>query len=237
MLRHFGAYVCRHWHEPDSGIWEPRRPRRHYLHSRLLCWVALDRLLEMHHKGRLGGLAVDACGKHREEIRRDIEGRGWNPSLESYTQVLDGDTLDAAALLLAFHGFDRPDSERMQRTGQRIQERLGAGPGLLYRYEHSREDREGAFALCSFWIAEFLARGGGSAEQARDAFAHTLAYANDVGLFAEEIDPKSGDALGNFPQAFTHVGLINAALSLSRLNRRESCYGEPIAGESGGRGG
>jgi GH15 family glucan-1,4-alpha-glucosidase len=140
--------------------------------------------------------------------------------LESYTQVLGGETLDATALLLAFHGFDEASSWRMRQTYERLGERLGAGPGLLYRYEQSFEGGEGAFALCCFWIAEFLARGGGSLEQARDAFEHTLAYANDVGLFAEEIDPQSGDALGNFPQAFTHVGLINAALVLAEREER-----------------
>jgi GH15 family glucan-1,4-alpha-glucosidase len=179
---------------------------------------------------------VDQFTKHREAIRRDIEERGWNPNLESYTQVLGGDTLDATVLLMAFHGFDEASSPRMGRTFRRIQEKLGGGPGLLYRYEQSFKGGEGVFALCSFWIAEFLARGGGTPEAAHQAFARTAAYANDLGLFAEEIDPKTGDALGNFPQAFTHVGLINAALSLAErdeqprpgVNRREGSA--PAAG-------
>lgn len=214
MLRHFGQYVCRNWREPDNGIWEPRGERQHYTHSRLLCWVALDRLLEMQSQGRVSGIPVDLFAKHREQIRRDIEEGAWSAKLDSYTQVLGGDTVDATALLLAFHGFDEASSPRMRRTYQRIQDRLGAGPGLLYRYEQSFKGREGAFALCSFWIADFLARGGGTLKEAQHAFARTLAYANDLGLFAEEIDPQTGDALGNFPQAFTHVGIINAALSL-----------------------
>jgi len=221
MLRHFGQYVCRHWREPDNGIWEPRGRRQHFTHSRLLCWVALDRLLEMHGQGRLDGLPVNECTKHREQVRHDVEERGWNPRLESYTQVLDGDTLDATVLLMAFHGFEEASSGRMKQTYHRLQERLGAGPGLMYRYEQSFEGGEGAFAMCCFWMAEFLARGGGSLETAHDAFAQTLAYANDLGLFAEEIDPQTGDALGNFPQAFTHVGLINAALSLAERAERE----------------
>jgi GH15 family glucan-1,4-alpha-glucosidase len=117
----------------------------------------------------------------------------------------------------------------MQRTYQRIQEKLSAGVGLLYRSEQSFESGEGAFAMCSFWIADFLARGGGTLEEAHRAFAQTAAYANDLGLFAEEIDPKTGDALGNFPQAFTHVGLINAALSL--VEREESKQEESNHGE------
>jgi GH15 family glucan-1,4-alpha-glucosidase len=221
MLRHFGGFVCRHWRDPDNGIWEPRGPRQHFLHSRLLCWVALDRLLEMQRGSHCHGIPVDEFTANREQIRREIEEQGWNAPLESYVQVLGGNTLDATALLIAFHGFDEAASWRMQRTHQRINDRLGAGPGLLYRNEQSLESGEGAFAMCGFWIAEFLARGGGSLEQAREAFARALSYANDVGLFAEEIDPKTGDALGNFPQAFTHVGLINAALSLAEREEQD----------------
>jgi GH15 family glucan-1,4-alpha-glucosidase len=221
MLRHFAQFVCRHWREPDNGIWEPRDRRQHYTHSRLLCWVALDRLIEMQQRGQCPGIPVEECAKHRDQIRREIEEQAWNPRWECYTQTLGGETVDATALLMAFHGFHDASSWRMKRTFQRIQERLGAGPGLLYRYEGSLDGREGAFAMCSFWIAEFLARGGGSLAQAYEAFDHTLAYANDVGLFAEEIDPTNGDALGNFPQAFTHVGLINAALSLAEREERE----------------
>ncbi|MBI2824820.1 MAG: glycoside hydrolase family 15 protein [Planctomycetia bacterium] len=220
MLRHFGDFVCDHWHEPDNGIWEPRGERQHFTHSRLLCWVALDRLLEMHAQGRISNLPAEKCARHRAQIRRDIEERSWNPNLESYTQVLGGDTFDATVLLLAFHGFEEASSWRMRRTYQRIQEKLGGGPGLLYRYEQSFEGREGAFAMCSFWIADFLARGGGTPEEAHRAFAQTLAYANDLGLFAEEVDPQTGDALGNFPQAFTHVGLLNAALSLVEREKK-----------------
>lgn len=221
LLRHFGKYACRHWHEPDNGIWEPRGERQHYTHSRLMCWVALNRLLQMHQADRIRNLPVDELLANREKIRRDIEDRGWNPALESYTQVLGGSTLDATVLLMAFHGFDEASSDRMRRTSRRLQERLGAGPGLMYRYEQSFEGGEGAFAMCSFWLAEFLARGGGSLREARDSFDRTLAYANDLGLFAEEIDPMTGDALGNFPQAFTHVGLINAALALADREAQE----------------
>ena len=221
MLRHFGGFVCRNWQQPDNGIWEPRDKRQHYTHSRLLCWVALDRLLEMQRLGRLSGIPVKEFTKHRDEIRRDIEERAWNPNLASYAQVLGGETLDATVLLMAFHGFDDASSPRMQQTFQRILKRLGGGPGLLYRYEQSFAGGEGAFALCCFWVAEFLARGGGTLQEAHIAFTQTAEFANDLGLFAEEIDPKTGDALGNFPQAFTHVGLINAALSLAERGEQQ----------------
>jgi GH15 family glucan-1,4-alpha-glucosidase len=171
--------------------------------------------------------------KNREAIRREIETRAWNPVLGSYVSELDGDRVDATLLLLAWYGFEAAGSERMGGTYQRVRERLGAGDGngLLYRYRRdplllsevapAREGEpesagEGAFGICSFWGVEYLALGGGTAEQARELFERLCGYANDVGLFAEEIDPATGAALGNFPQAFTHVGLINAALSLSR---------------------
>jgi GH15 family glucan-1,4-alpha-glucosidase len=230
MLRNFGEYICRHWHDPDNGIWEPRDRRQHFTHSRLLCWVALDRLIEMQDEGQCNGIPVDEFKKHREEIRRDIEVRGWNPTLKSYSQVLGGDTLDATLLLMAFHGFEKASSWRMRQTYERIQKRLGAGPGLLYRNEQNAGGREGAFALCSFWAAEFLARGGGAVGEARDQFDQALTYANDVGLFAEQIDPGSGQPLGNFPQAFTHMGLINAALSLAEREAVEAKSADHMVG-------
>ncbi|MEX2140517.1 MAG: glycoside hydrolase family 15 protein [Pirellulales bacterium] len=215
MLRQFGEYVCRNWHKPDNGIWEDRAPGRHYTYSRLMCWVALDRLLEMHDHGHVRGLPIEQFMESRRQIRRDIEDRGWNPNLECYTQLLDGETLDTSVLLMAAHLFDVASSQRMQRTHRRIRERLSPAPGLLYRKEQSLKMGEGAFGISCFWDVDFLARGGGSVPDAHDAFTRTAAYANDLGLFAEQIDPKTGDALGNFPQAFTHVGLINAALSLA----------------------
>jgi GH15 family glucan-1,4-alpha-glucosidase len=221
MLRHFGSFVCRHWQEPDNGIWEPRGRREHFTHSRLLCWVALDRLLKLHERGKLPDLRAKKCHQHRQHIRRDIEDLGWNEKLESYTQALGGNTLDATALLLSLHEFNDPAGWRMQRTNQRLVDVLGAGPGLMYRYEQSFEGREGTFAMCGFWLAGFLARGGGTLEAAHQSMAATLGYANDVGLFAEEIDAHTGDALGNFPQAFTHIGLINAALSLAEREQRD----------------
>jgi GH15 family glucan-1,4-alpha-glucosidase len=219
MLRHFGRYVCRHWAEPDQGIWEPREEPRHHTHSRLMCWVALDRLIELHERGHCHGLPQAELARQRELIRRDIEERAWNPRLDSYTQELGGDSIDATALLLAVHGFEPASSSRMRQTYERVRERLSPGPGLVFRNEHHLGDTEGAFGMCGFWAVEFLARGGGTVELARDAFAQCAAYANDLGLFAEEIDPASGDALGNFPQGFTHVGLINAALSLAEREK------------------
>ena len=154
--------------------------------------------------------------ENRDAIRREVESRAWNPALGSYVSWLDGDDVDADLLLLAWYGFEPAGSERMRGTYGRIRERLGAGDALLYRYRTGESPGEGAFGVCCFWAAEYLAMGGGTEEEARELFERLCDYGNDVGLFGEEIDPETGAALGNFPQAFTHVGLINAALSLAR---------------------
>jgi GH15 family glucan-1,4-alpha-glucosidase len=216
MLRAFGEFVCRNWQRPDEGIWEPRSGKGHNTYSRVLCWAALDRLIELYSKGHLPRAPASRFAENRELIRRDVETRAWNSTLRSYVGRLDGDRLDASLLLLPWYGFEKASSERMRQTYSRIREHLGAGGGLLHRYRSKDSPGEGAFGICSFWGAEYLALGGGTTEEAQDTFERLCAFANDVGLFAEEIDPATGHALGNFPQAFTHVGLINAALSLAR---------------------
>ena len=222
MLCDFGRYVCRHWHRPDEGIWEPRSGRARHTHSHLLCWTAVDRLLELHGRGLLCHAPVDELGATRAAIRHAIETRAWRPTLDSYAATLDGDDVDATLLLLAWYGFEDAASPRMRATFRRVRDRLGAGDALLYRYRGGESPGEGAFGICSFWGAEYLALGGGTLEEAERTFARLTAYGNDVGLFAEEIDPADGAALGNFPQAFTHVGLINAAITLARRQRAEA---------------
>jgi GH15 family glucan-1,4-alpha-glucosidase len=213
MLRQFGQYVCEHWQEPDNGIWEERGPRRPYTHSLVMCWVALDRLLKMHARGQLDRLAAKKCEAERKRIREEIEMRAWNSKVAAYTQACGSEVMDATALLLSYHGFAEASSQRMLQTYERIRERLVPCPDLVHRNEQSKDRQEGAFAACSFWEVDFLARAG-NLSTAREMFDAALAYANDVGLFAEEIDPLTGDARGNFPQGFTHLGVINAALSL-----------------------
>ncbi len=226
MLRQFGRYVCANWMRPDHGIWEPRDAPQHHTHSRVLCWVAVDRLIELHRLGALDRIPVDRFEENRRLIRRDVEEHGWSPRLRSYTQVLGEDSVDASLLLLSWYGFADARHPRMKGTFQRIQERLEPVPALLYRHEGSRSDREGTFGICSFWAAEYLARGGGSLEEAEYCFQQLLAYANDMGLYAEEIDADTGEPLGNFPQAFTHVGLISAALAFEE-RRQEEAEGKP----------
>ena len=134
MLCAFGEFVCRNWRRPDEGIWEPRSGKGHNTHSRLLCWTALDRLLELHRKGYLPQAAAAKFAENRDLIRAEMEKRAWNPDLRSYVARLDGDRLDASLLLLAWYGFEKASSERMRSTYARISETLGAGGGLLYRY-------------------------------------------------------------------------------------------------------
>lgn len=224
LLAGFGKTACKQWRHADSGIWEVRGPKRHYTFSKVMCWTALDSLLKLHERGCVS-IDVEMFRRERDEIRRAIETRGFNENLDSYVGELDGDWLDAALLLMGCLGYQHPGHPRMRTTFDRLQERLGRN-GLLYRYEEGTDhlpSREGAFGICSFWAIDNLARRG-DFEAAERAFVHILSFANDLGLFAEEIDPDTGEALGNFPQAFTHVGLINAAMALaaSQSGRIES---------------
>jgi GH15 family glucan-1,4-alpha-glucosidase len=233
MLRGFGEVVCARWREPDSGIWEPREEPRLRTHSLVLGWVALSRLLELHGRGTLERLPVARVERERAAIRALVDSRGFSGALGSWVADLDGDTVDAALLLLGWYGYDDPASPRMAGTWRLVRERLSPGPGLLYRYEASRAAGEGAFGICSAWAVEHLARGGGSVEEAVAWLEALLARANDVGLFAEEVDPRSGAALGNFPQAFTHVGVVSAVLALDRRVRSERARrGAADAGEA-----
>jgi GH15 family glucan-1,4-alpha-glucosidase len=145
--------------------------------------------------------------------------RGWNERLQSYVSILDGEDLDSSLLLLSWYGFEKADSPRMQSTYRAVRKALGTTDGLLYRY--CAQPQEGTFAICSFWEAEYLALGGGTSQECRQLLASLFKYRNDLGLYGEEIDAETGEALGNFPQAFTHIGLIGAALSLDQRQKGE----------------
>jgi GH15 family glucan-1,4-alpha-glucosidase len=211
VLIGLGKYVARNWQQADEGIWEPRGQRAHHTHSRLLCWTALDRLVRFSEHGALRGAPVDEFRRERQAILQDIKQHAWNQRLNAYTSTLGGDDLDASLLLMSWYGFEPADSDRMRATHRAIRQRLSAPNGLLYRYIAQPE--EGAFGICGFWEVEYLALRGTLGE-ARARFERLLQFQNDVGLFAEENDAQNGDALGNFPQGFTHVGLISAALSI-----------------------
>ena len=226
MLDGLGRTVCRRWREPDEGIWEGRSGRFHNTHSKVLCWVALDRLIQMHEAGYLE-VSVDLFRANRDEIRKEVEAHGYNEQIGSYTRTFDGDEMDASLLTLPLYGYIEGNHPQMRSTCARIHEKL-ARDGLVYRYETGTDDGlppgEGAFGICSFWAVECVARGGNVGAATR-TFERLLSLANDVGLFAEEIDPDTGAALGNFPQAFTHIGLINAALTLAEYRDEHTSAG------------
>lgn len=219
LLAGFGRTICKQWREPDHGIWELRGEKQHYTFSKLMCWLGLECLL------RLSGsqpLKIDrrAVERERDAIRETIEARGYCDQPGSYVGVLDGEWLDSSLLLMASLGYADAGDPRMRSTLDAVMERLGRN-GLIYRYEHGIDgfaSREGAFGICSFWAVENLAMRG-ELDRADGLFRRLLGHANDVGLFSEEIDPDTGALLGNFPQAFTHVGLINSALALAKAGR------------------
>ena len=221
MMRQLGDFVCDHWRDPDQGIWEPREPPSRHTYSRVMCWVALDRLLQLHRAGFIARLPVDRFERERAAIRAEVEREGFNANIDSYTEVLGGDTVDASLLLLDRYGYVATTDPRMRGSYRRVMERLRAAPGLVYRNETSVPQAEGAFGICSAWVTEHLAGGGGSLAEAEGWFRQFLGYANDLGLYAEEIDPATGAALGNFPQAYSHVGLISAALAIEARRRQE----------------
>lgn len=224
LLAGFGRSVVELWRCADSGMWEIRGERRQYTISKVWCWTALDCLLALHERGFVD-IPVKTISAEREAIAKLIEARAFNANIASYVATLDGDTLDASLLLMVCLGYKHPDDPRMRSTYDLIRRRLERR-GLLYRYE-AGIDRlppgEAAFGICSFWAVDHLVCRG-EIEEAHRVFERAISYANDLGLFAEEIDPGSGAHLGNFPQAFTHVGLIFAALSLEHPEQRRMSH-------------
>jgi GH15 family glucan-1,4-alpha-glucosidase len=203
------------WRTPDRGIWELRGRPRHLVHSKVMCWVALDRGLRLAEE--VGFPApVERWTAARAAIRATVERRGYDPGRGVFTQAFGRPELDAALLLLPSVGFVAWDDPRMRRTVDAVRRELEVD-GLLLRYRgpDGLQGTEGVFVACTFWLAECLARQGRAA-QARAAFARASATANDLGLFAEEVDPATGTLLGNFPQALTHLSHIAAAVALDQ---------------------
>ena len=222
-------YVCSHWQEPDSGIWEVRGGPRHFLYSKVMCWVALDRAIRAAQQLHLEADLQRWCFI-REQIRAEILERGYNTTLGAFTQAYDDTALDAANLLLPLVGFISPDDPRMRSTVERISEHLTDAQGFVYRYNSfdGVAGNEGTFTICTFWLVDNLAMQGRVTE-ARALFERLLAYTGRLGLFSEEIDTQDNVALGNYPQAFSHIALINSALNLQKAERRfTEHHTEPI---------
>ena len=220
-IRRMLRWVARHWESPDEGIWEVRSARRQFVYSKMQCWVALDRGLRLAFKRGLPNNR-EWLRSTRDRIYESVMKNGWNPRRKAFVQYYGADALDASNLLMPLVRFISPSDPRMLATLDRTMEDL-VSDSLVYRYEIGRgagdglSGSEGTFSVCTFWLVEALARAG-RIDDARLIFEKMLTYANPLGLYAEQIGP-SGQALGNFPQAFTHLGLISAAFSLNRLLR------------------
>jgi GH15 family glucan-1,4-alpha-glucosidase len=209
--------VCAQWRRPDAGMWEVRSAPRHFTHSKMLCWVALDRARRLALRGVIPGEGLGRWEREAAAIARFVEDRCWSMAKRAYVRSAGSDELDSGLLLAEVHGFAPSGRARSSQTIDAVRRELGHGP-LLYRYlgEDGLRGREGCFLACSFWLVDALARCG-RADEAAETFEQLIALANDVGLYAEEVDPDSGEFLGNFPQALVHLSLINAAGSLRRF--------------------
>jgi GH15 family glucan-1,4-alpha-glucosidase len=209
-------FVANRWRWPDAGIWEVRGKPRHYVHSKLMAWLALDRALrisEFHHT-RAG--RVQRWMAERDALAAQIRDEGFDRGLGSYVWAYGSRELDASLLILPILEFEEPRSTRLRGTLEAVRRNLDAGGPLLYRYRagmDALEGKEGAFLPCSFWLVQALARVG-QVEEAVKMFGDLLALSNDVGLLPEELDPSDKSHLGNFPQAFTHATVVQAALAI-----------------------
>ena len=210
-------WVCKNWRKADEGIWEVRGGAKPFLFSRVLCWVAIERAMQLAHRRSLPAPMV-RWHRVRDEIYQDVYKNFWNPRIKSFVQYRGAASVDASSLLMPLVGFISPQDPRWQATMKMIEKRL-VEDSLVYRYR--REDAapdgigggEGTFSMCSFWYVECLARGG-DLKKARFLFEKALGYANHLGLFAEQLG-AGGEQLGNFPQALSHIAVISAALTLN----------------------
>jgi GH15 family glucan-1,4-alpha-glucosidase len=214
-LAQLADWVAAHWDQPDEGIWETRGGRQNFTYGRLMCWVALDRMVRL---AREHGRPADLAGwtEERDRIYAQIMDRGWNPERRAFTQHDKTQVLDASLLMLPLTGFVAPKDPLWLSTLDAMDGEL-VSDSLVYRYDPAASPdglrgHEGTFSICTFWYVDALARSG-RLEQARLTLEKMFTYANHLGLFAEEIG-QTGEQLGNFPQAFTHLSLINAAINL-----------------------
>jgi GH15 family glucan-1,4-alpha-glucosidase len=216
FLERVAGHVAARWHEPDEGIWEARTGRQHHVHSKVMAWVALDRAVRLAEAGALPG-DVPRWAASRDALRAEILDKGWNAKRGAFVQAYGSELLDAAVLQIPIMGFLPANDPRMVSTVRVLQKELSTPEGLVWRNEmHGARGSEGTFVACTFWMVENLALIGDLAD-ARRLFAYVNSCANDLGLFAEEIEARTRAPLGNYPQAFSHLGHILAAVRLQRL--------------------
>jgi GH15 family glucan-1,4-alpha-glucosidase len=219
VLARIADHVCDIWRQPDSGIWEVRNGPFHFTHSKVMCWVALDRAVKLAGEGELPGRHADRWRSEAEAIRDYVDAQCWSDELRSYTRIAGSSDVDASLLMLPLVGYGDPQGERIRGTVDAVNRTLREGD-FVYRYraDDGVAGGEGSFLNCSFWLVSALARCG-RIDDATALMENLAARANDVGLFAEEIDPRSGAFLGNFPQALVHLALVDAALALHDSGR------------------
>jgi len=225
LVQELAEAAAEQWSLPDEGIWEIRGPQQHFVYSKVMCWVALDRAIKLSAKAPedLAGEQVDRWRRIRDEIKAEVMEKGYDPELGAFTQYYGSGSLDAANLLLARVGFISSKDEKFKNTVRATQLHLMRG-GLVDRYRHDAVDdgfsgNEGTFTICTLWLVLALIEIG-SLGEAEILFERVLGCASDLGLYSEELTP-SGRQLGNFPQAFTHIALIVCAFSLERAYQRE----------------
>jgi alpha,alpha-trehalase len=222
FLANLADAAAAQWRQTDNGIWEIRGEPQHFLYSKLMCWVALDRAIKM--AGQLQARGhVQRWTAAAEQIRTAILEQGWNPEVGAFTQHFGSESLDAAALMMPIMGFLPGTDPRILSTVAAIEEQLVDDRGLVLRYRTDTgidglSGEEGSFLLCTFWLAEALAMAGRPAD-ARVVFERAAGYLSDVGLLAEEINTETGEQMGNFPQAFSHIGLIHAAWAIQQAEQ------------------
>jgi GH15 family glucan-1,4-alpha-glucosidase len=217
------------WRDTDQGIWEIRGDPQHFLYSKLMCWVAVDRAIALAEALRATE-RVRHWHQTREQIAAAIHADGWNEQVGAFTQAFGSPELDASALMLPIVGFLPGDDPKMLATIDAIEQHLTDERGLVYRYRShdGLPGEEGTFLLCTFWLAHALALAGRS-DRARAVFERAAAFVSDLGLLAEEVIPGSDELLGNYPQAFSHIGLVNAAWAISQAENPDTPDPQPLS--------
>ena len=231
FLRRIVDFVGDHWRDPDDGLWEARAARQHHVFSKVMCWVAVDRAIRAASALDLPG-DVDRWRRLRAEIREDVLSNGYDARRGAFVQAYESDYLDASVLMLPLVGFLKVSDPRMRSTIEAIERELTSPEGLVYRYRgfsDGLDGDEGTFVVCTFWLADNLLMLG-RFDRARELFELLLRCRNDLGLLSEEIAPGTLEQLGNYPQAFSHMGLINTAVQLDRAARG---IADPRAGRQG----
>ena len=211
------GFVIDHWRDPDEGIWETRGRRQQFVFSKVMCWVALDRAIKAANALKLPGDTA-LWRRVRAEIKADVLQNGFSGEQDAFKQCYGNENLDASVLMLPLVGFIKATDPMMLSTIRAVQRDLTTPEGYVYRYKEFDDGLggfEGAFTICTFWLADNLILLG-ELQEARRLYDFATSCANDLGLLSEEMDPATGEMLGNFPQAFSHMAIINTAVQLDR---------------------